>query len=913
MSDRMIGRERELAQLEIAIGPGGDGLRLAMLSGPSGQGKTTLMRRACAAARERGFRIAAIDGRAGTLSTPFAPFMEAMPEFQVLLSVLAGDATIDVEHAGIGLVNLLAELTSDQPLLLVFDDVQALDESSIALLPYLIGISERADLSVLFIEQTDAVGVPDSYRSFIDGLLARRVVSRLELGPLADPYVRELVADRLELEDVASVPDEIIQRADGNPWFAKELADSFRRGDTEIPTNIAAAATARLYRLDETGQDIVFACALCTEGAHVGWLESLAGQKPRQFVRTFEAILASGLVREDGDIISIAHPLMQQALCEELSTAMRRAIHTELAEVVAIVPLAQVVSMRARAFHLAAAGRTDDAVEAYLAAAHAHEIVGQLHEALLDLENALSAETKTDARISLLRRIGYLAAQLGSGRVLQTWEELAQIAAASGDDESYAYALFQQYWSCNDGTAHTRLERAAALGADSYGWSARAAATLARMDGDYLRAIRYDELAIQRAEEINDDLLATLAREKRATSLADLGQLEQAVDALQDAIDHAIRHRLHGWAITSWGALAETYAELLQTDRAIAEAEALSRYVSDLGLERMCPSVDAWLASAYLTCGRVRDAVAAADRAARLDSTWGGDRNSALVHLMRYESLVEAGDFARIADAGSAALAATLHLGYESWTFEVKRVDVQVMLRAGEIASAQELTRSLTIEEPLALGRLALVLARNATLDGSQELLGLALDRASILDRTVPLGALMRDEIDATATAMSSEHGSGLFEIADAWRSAGRHLDAARCEVSGAQVEIRAGRGKDVVDRLKRLRAAVAEHGADWDADHVAALLRQLGTRSRAKSRTTNVGPLTKRELEIARLVASGLKNSEVAGTLFLAEKTVAAHLSNIYGKVEVRSRVQLGAWIREHDPEFETVVATAS
>jgi DNA-binding NarL/FixJ family response regulator len=107
---------------------------------------------------------------------------------------------------------------------------------------------------------------------------------------------------------------------------------------------------------------------------------------------------------------------------------------------------------------------------------------------------------------------------------------------------------------------------------------------------------------------------------------------------------------------------------------------------------------------------------------------------------------------------------------------------------------------------------------------------------------------------------------------------------------------------------LQAAKTSFVTCGASHDADLVSALLRQLGTRSRAKSRSTNVGPLTKRELEIARLVAGGLKNSEVAGTLFLAEKTVAAHLSNIYGKVEVRSRVQLGAWIRENDPEFEAL-----
>ena len=205
INDRFIGRDRELAQLRLAIGPGTDGLRFAMLSGPSGLGKTTLAGVSTRVAADEGFRVATVQGRAGALSTPFAPFMEAMPEFEVLLSVLAGDQSIDLEHAGIGLVNLLVELTIDRPLLLVFDDAQALDESSLALLPYLIGISERANLTILFIEQTDAVGIPSSYRSFIDGVLARRVVNHLQLGPMDEASIRQLVAHALELEDDAEV------------------------------------------------------------------------------------------------------------------------------------------------------------------------------------------------------------------------------------------------------------------------------------------------------------------------------------------------------------------------------------------------------------------------------------------------------------------------------------------------------------------------------------------------------------------------------------------------------------------------------------------------------------------------------------------------------------------------------------
>ncbi len=913
MDEFIIGRERELAQLDMAIGPGSDGLRLAMLDGPSGQGKTTISTAAARAAGERGFRVATINGRAGTLSTPFAPFIEAMPEFDVMLSVLAGDQSINLEHAGIAIVNLLAELVVAQPLLLVFDDAQALDESSIALLPYITGISERANLSLLFVEQTDAVDIPSSYRSFIDGTLARRVVNRLDLQPLREDAVRQLVAHVLDI-DAAEAPQEIIERSGGNPWFVKELAEAWKRGVTEIPTNIAAAATARLHSLDETGQDLVVAIAACPEGAHISWLEAMSEQKPRQFVRTMEQIAASGLVREDGDIVSIAHPLSQQALLDELSLAMRRAVHAELAEIIAQTPMPGVAAQRAQGHHLRASGRIDQAVACYLAAADANEIEAQFHEALADMEHALDAELRPTERLPLLRRAGALAVQIGSDRAMSAWEELGRIASATGDDETYAYALFQQYWTCNDGTAQTRLERAAALGSDTLGWSARAAATLRRMAGEYADAIRFDEIAIAAARRTGDVLLEGSALEKRASSLSDLGRLNESVDALADAVSFAMKHRFHDQAVVAWGAMIDDLSGLLETDRAVREAEALQTYVSDLGLEPLAAPAAAWLALAYTATGRLEAALASSDRAVSLD-VLSGQRHfhSVFVAQMRYEILTETGSSSLMDDARSMAWQLTQGLGYDSWTFEVRRLDAIVALRNNDLAKARGIVETLDIDEPFSMGRLALGIARHAALMNDTALLDLAIAKASTLDRATPLGAITRDELDATQAAMSSKSGTGLFEIAEAWRAAGRLLDAMRCELSGAMVEVHAGRGKETIDRLKAIRAAAADMGANWDADHVASVLRGLGTRSRAKSRTTQVGPLTKRELEIARLVASGLKNSEVASTLFLAEKTVAAHLSNIYGKVEVRSRVQLTAWIRENDAEFESSLASAS
>jgi DNA-binding CsgD family transcriptional regulator len=910
--ERCIGRDREVAQLDLSIGPGRDGLRLAMLSGPSGLGKTTLATVAAQRAEQRGFRVAGVRGRAGSLSTPFAPFIDAMPEFEVLLSVLAGDTNVDVEHAGIGLVNLLAELVLDQPLLLVFDDAQALDESSIALLPYVTGISERMDVSILFVEQTDAVGVPDSYRSFVDGLLARRVVGHLELGPMSEASIGELVAHELELETVDEIPGEIVQRALGNPWFAKELAQGWKAGVSEIPATIAAAATSRLLSLDEAGQDIVSAVALCVEGAHIGWLEAMSGQRPRHFVRTMEAINASGLVREDGDVYSIAHPLMQQALFDELSPAMRRAIHLELAEVIADVPLPEVVAARAQGVHLQAAGRTDEAVGHYLRAAEANEIQGQLHEAYADVVRALDAEPRMEGRVELLRRSATLAMQVDVERADERWIELGRIAAGMGDDETQAYALFQQYWTCNDGTERDRLERAIALGTDRIGWAARAAANAASLEGDYVRSEQMDRRALEIAAERGDALLETMATHRLGVTIGLLGRMGESIEVLRRAIQLAIASRHLGWAVTAWGDLAVNLGVDLRVTEAVNESRAALRYVDDLGLDRMRPATLAWSAGALMRAGDLDAAREAIDRATVAGLVAGGDHFSPLVALMRAELANELGD-PQALDVVGQAIALVEQLGYASWREHLQMAEARATMRSGSIEQSLSFIADLdaSSEVPI-VAEVALALVRASAMTSNAAGLARGRELHALLpsDDQVAYVRLARRELDVTFAAIDGGSTEPLSALAEEWETHGRALEAMRVIAVAGALELAAGRREEAQRILKVAKDGLQGCGASADADMVASLLRQTGARSRAKSRTTNVGPLTKRELEIARLVASGLKNSEVAATLFLAEKTVAAHLSNIYGKVEVRSRVQLTAWIRENDHEFEAALA---
>jgi non-specific serine/threonine protein kinase len=60
--------------------------------------------------------------------------------------------------------------------------------------------------------------------------------------------------------------------------------------------------------------------------------------------------------------------------------------------------------------------------------------------------------------------------------------------------------------------------------------------------------------------------------------------------------------------------------------------------------------------------------------------------------------------------------------------------------------------------------------------------------------------------------------------------------------------------------------------------------------------------PLTRRELEVACLVADGLGNREIAGRLFLSKRTVDSHIEHIFAKLSFSSRAQLTGWFREQE-----------
>jgi ATP/maltotriose-dependent transcriptional regulator MalT len=122
------------------------------------------------------------------------------------------------------------------------------------------------------------------------------------------------------------------------------------------------------------------------------------------------------------------------------------------------------------------------------------------------------------------------------------------------------------------------------------------------------------------------------------------------------------------------------------------------------------------------------------------------------------------------------------------------------------------------------------------------------------------------------------------------WERLGGRYETARCRVQLGRALRALGDEESAVTELAAARRTFAELGAapaEWEA---ATLITP-----------TYPSGLTAREAEVLRLVAAGKSNPDIAAQLFLSEKTVARHLSNIFTKLDVTSRTAAAAFAYEH------------
>jgi DNA-binding CsgD family transcriptional regulator len=173
--------------------------------------------------------------------------------------------------------------------------------------------------------------------------------------------------------------------------------------------------------------------------------------------------------------------------------------------------------------------------------------------------------------------------------------------------------------------------------------------------------------------------------------------------------------------------------------------------------------------------------------------------------------------------------------------------------------------------------------------DACRELTGIAVEFPSAM-----LGAIAA-HVQGSVELAAGDAEAALVTLRQAlqvWQELGAPYEAAQARVLLAMA-CRALEDEDTARlELAAARAVFEDLAARPDLRRVEALLRADGDDAHGLSR---------RELEVLRLVAAGRTNREIAATLVLSEHTVARHVQNIFGKLRVSSRTAATAFAFEH------------
>jgi DNA-binding NarL/FixJ family response regulator len=122
----------------------------------------------------------------------------------------------------------------------------------------------------------------------------------------------------------------------------------------------------------------------------------------------------------------------------------------------------------------------------------------------------------------------------------------------------------------------------------------------------------------------------------------------------------------------------------------------------------------------------------------------------------------------------------------------------------------------------------------------------------------------------------------------------------ARCEVGRARIELARALGKlgridAAIEEARRAKTLLSELKAELESARAQSVLEMLATLQQSDqagvSQKVRSGELTRREIEVLRLVAEGLNNQTIAERLFVSDHTVHRHLANILNKLDVSTR----------------------
>lgn len=957
LATHLVGRDAELQALERVLDAvSGGSAPVVEIVGEPGIGKTRLLGELCKGAEERGHLV--LTGRAAEFERdlPFGVFVDALDDYlgslqprtferigQDHLSELAsifpalsrvavrasGELPTERYRAHRAVRILLEGLGARRPIVLALDDLHWADAAAVELISHL--LRSRPSGPVLVLLALRSGQAPARLGAALEAADRAGAIERLELAPLTRVQAETLVGGAVD----PGMADVLYEVSGGNPFYLEQLLrsagpDALRadqaEADADVPPAVAAALARELERLSPIARTVVEAAAVVGEPFEPDLVGETAGLTEGDVLAVVDELLDVRLIArtEVPRRFRFRHPIVRHAVYESAKFGWRTESHRRAIDALARrgakpAALAPHVERSACAGDAVAISVLTDAGRA--AMSRSPGSAARWFAAALRLlpDVAENAEARIRLLTPLAEALGAagrleesLAALDEADRTLPEHapERMQLIIARAGVED-----LLGRY-----DAASARLERALAAGA-ALDWDEQAALKLA------LAANRF--------------YIGDFA-----------GVLTSATEALEIG-------RTHGYGLlTATAAALLSFAEcgLGRVERAEPFRMEAAALIDGLDDDALAARLDApyWLGWSECFLDRYDDALGHLERGIEVSRATGQRQLFGPMMLGLAYVQIARGGLGEARETADAAIEAA-HLGEDarglSWALfqrcwiEVLAGNLEAALRCGEESMAlaeglDEGVLSASAAWPLAAAALEsgdpgrcveLILGSIGgeelpwVVRGVRPLCYELLTRAE-LDRGRPDAATRWAERAAGAaaamgpgTATAYAHrarahvllvsGSAAAAAREALAAAsdadlvGARLEAARSRTLAGRALAAAGEAGRAAGELEAAEAQLAVFEARRYRDETAKELRRLGhaapRRERARRRANGsdgLPSLSDRELEVAKLVARGKTNRQIAAEIFLSEKTVESHLSHIFSKLGVRSRSAVAA-----------------
>jgi DNA-binding CsgD family transcriptional regulator/tetratricopeptide (TPR) repeat protein len=825
-----------------------------------------------------------------------------------------------------GLAILLANLARRAPVIVLIDDAHDADPSSWETLGYLVRDLADARVLVLVTARPFELAEHQIANDVILRLEQDGALQRLELQALDAERVGDLAESALGDTPPPALVSWLAARSRGNPLFAlgllqalvDEHADLSAPELGTIPEELAERVGTRLKNLPPPAVAALELLATIGRRAELRDLTGLLALPADQAAEILEQLVRSRLVVEDvrGRDIGheIAHPLVQEAIYQRISTTRRRVVHRVIAR---WLLAAGRLGEAAPHFTRSADAGDDEAIDALKDAVREAEMRQAFREALTILDALCELLPPSDARwLGVLEGLSWRAEWVVDHRAdahallgIRAMKAIDRILHEAADPAPRAavklrLANFLGWGSGDlDGAEHACLEARSLFerGGD------RAGALLARNELAWIRGLRGDYPGMEEggaavaaeAGGADEPFARIQGLQSRGFAASFRGRFREAEEATRLSIALA-REEGKVYRLTI-GLVCLGVAVALQgrTSEATSLFEE-GKAINPAWRDSILPE---WACIVKWCAGDFRGALAsAADATARASGELSKRRAIGVVF-----AALAAGEAGEAARAHGYLARARAAYGGGDWQFFSHYCGyAQGFLdwQAGSVSEACAALREAAarVRQTGALPYAAFVLVDLAEIAAERGDADLAADAVRQLEEIA--GGIDCDlyralaEIGSTCLALAGGkpgHGAG------AARRAIDRLAASGWQAFHARALERLGRslmGHDAGAAAEALRAAAAAFdtcGAVWRRDRVRTLLRGMGPRGR-RAAVAGLGAdaLSRRERQVARLAVHGLTAIDIAERLSISERTVETHLANAYAKLGVRSKMDL-------------------